>query len=240
MINGVNLKTRSILTYACERESFGIDQLVKEIGANRNTVYQYLSILTKEKKLVRMAKGEYALPASKRVFEYVPSKAVERLYAKLKRILPYTDFCVYDGSIFVPFQHHVATNRAIYVETNREAVDTVFAQLKNVRKNVYKQPGASFMYDYVNLQKPCVIIKAFVTESPVAECNGVVVPTLEKLLVDMQKDADFDYMRGVEGTYMFQTAMEQYVVNIPRLFRYAKRRNAYERIKQIVEQTLKE
>ena len=39
---------------------------------------------------------------------------------------------------------------------------------------------------------------------------------------------------------MFQTAMEQYVVNIPRLFRYAKRRNAYERIKQIVEQTLKE
>ena len=32
---------------------------------------------------------------------------------------------------------------------------------------VYKQPTAKFMYDYVNMHEPCIIVKIFVTESPV-------------------------------------------------------------------------
>lgn len=31
------------------------------------------------------------------------------------------------------------------------------------------------------------------------EIEGIRVPTLEKLLVDTQKDADFDYLQGAES-----------------------------------------
>jgi hypothetical protein len=49
------------------------------------------------------------------------------------------------------------------------------------------------------------------------------VPTLEKLLVDTQKDADFDYLRGVESLNMYWLAFDQYSINTQKLLRYAKR-----------------
>lgn len=48
-------------------------------------------------------------------------------------------------------QRHVSVNHAIYVETNRDAVDSVFSLLKDSDMPVYKQPAAKFMYDYVNM-----------------------------------------------------------------------------------------
>ena len=158
------------------------------------------------------------------------------IYNKLTKELPFTDFCIYDGSIFNSLQHHVAVNHAIYVETNREAVDVVFAQLKKLSRMVYKQPDSDFMYDYVDLKDPCVIVKTFVSESPVNKVNGMATPTLEKLLVDIQKDADLDYMRGIESLYMFQNAISQYVINTPKMLRYAKRRGAYESIHSLIQQ----
>lgn len=51
------------------------------------------------------------------------------------------------------------------------------------------------------------------------------VPTLKKLLVDIQKEDDFDYIQGSEVSYLYQMALNQYSVNTQRLLRYAKRRN---------------
>ena len=224
------------MDYARSHGRIGFAQLVSDIGLNSNTAHQYLSALTKAKKLVRVSNGEYMLP-NKQVFMYIPTRDVEKLYNGLKEELPFTDFCIYDGSIFYTLQHHVSVNHAIYVETNRDAVDAVFFRLKDTQKNVYKQPDADVMYDYVDLQEPCIIVKTFVTESPVNKVNGLRTPTLEKLLVDIQKDDDFDYMRGIESLYMFQTAVDQYVVNTPKMLRYAKRRGAYENISSLIEQT---
>lgn len=235
MINDNHSIKQCVLDYAQNNERFGIDQLVTELKMRINTARQYLSALAKENKIMRIGNGEYMF-TDKQVFRFIPSETLEKLYRELKEELPYTDFCIYDGSIFIPFQHHVSVNHAIYVETNRDAVDVVFAQLKESQNIVYKQPNAAFMYDYVNLQDSCVIVKPFVTESPTNAINGVIVPTLEKILVDIQKDDDFDYMRGTEASYMYQTAFEQYVVNTQKLFRYAKRRGAYDNIQSLVKQ----
>lgn len=236
MMNKENTGKQKILSYARSHGRIDYAQLVSDLGLSSNTSRQYLSTLTKAKKLVRVSNGEYMLP-DKQVFTYLPTKEVEMLYNGLKEELPFTDFCIYDGSIFYPLQHHVSVNHAIYVETNRDAVDAVFSKLKDTQKVVFKQPGTDVMYDYVNLREQCVIVKPFVTESPVNKVNGVETPTLEKLLVDIQKDDDLDYMRGIESLYMYQTALDQYVVNIPKMLRYAKRRGAYENINSLIEQT---
>lgn len=226
MMNRRNTVKQRILDYAYSHGSIGTVQLVSELGLNSNTVHQYIGALTKDQKLVRVGNGKYMLP-DKQIFRYISDKYIEELYCRLKKEFPFTDFCMYDGSIFAPLQHHVSINRAIYVETNRDAVDSVFSRLKDFQNIVYKQPDADLMYNYVDLQKSCVIVKALVTESPVNKISGICIPTLEKLLVDIQKDDDFDYMRGIEGLYMFRTAIDQYVVNVPKMLRYAKRRGAY-------------
>lgn len=236
MMNNEHTIKQRILAYARSHGRIGFAQLVSDLGVNPNTARQYLSRLTRGKKLVRVGSGEYML-SDKQIFMFIPSKDIEKLYSGLKERFPFTDFCIYDGSIFNPLQHHVSVNHAIYVETNRDAVDAVFSQLKDTQKIVYKQPGADLMYDYVDLQEPCVIVKTFVTESPVNKVNGMCTPTLEKLLVDIQKDEDLDYMRGIESLYMFQTAIDQYVVNTPKMLRYAKRRGAYEYISSLIEKT---
>lgn len=236
MMNEEHTIKQRILEHARDHGRVGFAQLVSDLGLKPNTARQYLSRLTKGKKLIRVGSGEYML-SDKQLFMFIPTKDIEKLYGRLKEAFPFADFCIYDGSIFNPLQHHMAVNHAIYVETNRDAVDSVFFRLKDSQKAVYKRPDNDMMYDYVDLHKPCVIVKPFVTEAPVNKVNGIQTPTLEKLLVDIQKDDDLDYMRGIESLYMFQTAIDEYVVNTSKMLRYAKRRGAFDDINSLIKQS---
>ena len=227
---------RQILEYAQTNHRVNANYLASVYGMKPVTARQYLSSLTKEKELVRVGQGEYAI-AQKQAFTYKPSEMTQEIYQKLKKELPFTDFCVYDGSILSPIQHHLSINHAIYVETNRDAVESVFARLKESYKNVYRQPDAAFMYDYIDLREECVIVKPLVTESPLMEVDGIKVPTLEKLLVDIQKDPDYDYVRGSESLNMYQLAFDLYSINTQRLLRYARRRGIAQEINELINQS---
>jgi hypothetical protein len=189
--------------------------------------------MAKEGELVRVGHGEYAI-AQKQTFTYKPSAMALKIYEELKKELPFTDFCVYDGDILSPIQHHLSINHAIYVETNRDAVESVFGRLKESYNKVYRQPDAAFMNDYIDLREEIIIVKALVTESPLMEVDGIKVPTLEKLLVDTQKDPDFDYLRGSESVNMYQLAFDLYFINTQRLLRYARRRGISQEINELI------
>lgn len=230
----MNASKRQILDFARENQRVNVSFLALS-GMKPVTARQYLSSLAKDKELVRVAQGEYALP-DKQSFSYTPSEEAKKIYDGLKSELPFTDFCIYDGSILSPIQHHLSINNAIYVETNRDAVESVFARLKEQYKDVYRQPDSTFMYEYVDLRNQCVIVKTLVTEAPLMTVDGVRVPTLEKMLVDTQKDADFDYIRGAESQYMYQMAFDLYTINTQRLMRYARRRGISKEIQILLNQ----
>ncbi len=198
------------------------------------TVRQYLSALFRAGNLERVGAGLYSL-RRRQDFSYSPSTTVAETYKTLKSALPFADFCVYDGSIIAPIQHHLSINNAIYVETNRDVVDTVFGKLKNDGQTVFRQPDAQFVYDYIDLRKQCFIVKALVSESPTMTVDGIVIPTLEKLLVDIQADADFDYLRGAESQNMFNQAFSLFSINIQRLMRYSRRRNLEQKIQSLAD-----
>ena len=61
------------------------------------------------------------------------------------------------------------------------------------------------------------------------------MPTLEKLLVDILRDADFFYLQGSESERIIENAFNLYAVNRSRLFRYADRRKAKEELSSIIE-----
>ena len=231
----MNASKRQILELEKANQIISVSFLAISRGMKPTTARQYLSTLSKENILVRVGQGEYALP-QKQMFSYSPSEKVKSIYYRLKSELPFTDFCVYDGSIISSIQHHLSINNAIYVETNRDAVDSVFSRLREQQKDVFKQPSATFVADYIDLREPCIIVKPLVTESPLMEIEGIRVPTLEKLLVDTQKDADFDYLQGAESQYMFQMAFELYTINTQRLMRYAKRRGIGQEINELINQ----
>lgn len=231
----MNTCKRKILEIAQNNHNVDANLLATVYGIKPVTAHQYLSKLAKDNLLERVGQGVYA-STERQSFTYKPSDFAKEIFFKMKSELPFTDFCVYDGSIFSPIQHHISINHAIYVETNRDAVETVFNRLKELYKNVYKKPSVALMYDYIDLRENCIIVKTLVTESPLIEVEGIKVPTLEKLLVDTQKDADFDYLQGYESINMYQLAFEQYSINIQRLIRYAKRRNISQEIQELINQ----
>ncbi|MGN0029305.1 MAG: DUF6577 family protein [Marinilabiliaceae bacterium] len=219
----MNVGKSQIVEFANANRLVNADLLSTTYGMKPATARQYLSSLAKANVLARIGQGVYSI-AQKQPFTYLPSDLARAVYERLTAELPFTDFCIYDGSIFSSVQHHLSVNRAIYVETNRDAVETVFTRLKSQYEKVYRQPSSSFMYDYVDLRNECVIVKTLVTESPTMKAGRMKVPTLEKLLVDTQKDADFDYLRGSESYNMFRQAFDLYAINTTKMMRYAKRR----------------
>lgn len=231
----MNVSRTQILDYASQHGIVNAAILISAYGMKPTTARQYLSSLSREDVLVRVGQGEYAF-SQKQMFLYSPSEKVKCIYEGLKSELPFTDFCVYEGGIMRSIQHNLSINNAIYVETNRDAVDSVFSRLKGKYKNIFKMPDATFVADYIDLREQCIIVKTLITESPLMTVENIRVPTLEKLLVDIQKDADFDYLRGSESQYMFQMAFELYNINIRRLLRYAKRRGISVKVEELINQ----
>lgn len=217
---------KQILEYAEWHDGFGVDEIMKaHDGTKRITVLCILSRLVKQGILERKAKGVYSKRSFSSPFEVVLTEQEKAIANMLQKTLPLVSYCVYNGETLAPLQHHVFYDRASYVEVEREAVETVFHLCKDHGYESYMNPTVEMTKDYIDLGKPVVIVKPLVTESPLTQKEGVMVPTLEKLLVDMRKDEDYYFVQGVEETYIFENARSLYDINESRLKRYAKRRN---------------
>lgn len=223
--------SNNIISFAENRPQFSVDDLASFAkGVERNTLSWHLSNLCKLGKLRRIGRGQYTSQI-KSVFIVKASKKVRSLYKSLKKEFSFADFCIYDGSIITPLLHDLSPNATIYVETNRDVMESVFNHLsQKYQGRLFLAPSREMTQKYIDLSQENIIVKPLITESPLADDKGVSVPTLEKLLVDTRTDADFYYLHGYENQEMLKTAIAHYDVNQTRLLRYADRRNERESI----------
>jgi len=218
-----------IKTYASKHKTFGKHELWNWLRQNgeitSNTMTCMLTRMVSGEELCRVARGEYALfTSSKSAFHVVLNDLERNLDKMLRQKFPFATFCIYNGRSLSPLQHHISENNVTYIETERYAVDSVFDYLKSEGCVVWQNPNSDFMYKYVNLKDQCVIVKPLITEAPTEMENGILVPTLEKLLVDIETDSCFEYLHGVESGNMWDKAKQLYNINQTRLKRYAQRR----------------
>ena len=227
----------SILDYADTHHNFSIEDLYahlhKKIGINKPALSWYLFKLVNENRLVRTGRGMYA-EVMKQTFAPKPVKEVKEIYKLLQANFPFAKFCVYQGEIIAPLQHHFLSNRIIYVETNRDSTETVFKFLKGKQRNAYLRPDKKMIYRYVDLESRVFFVKNLISEAPLQKVSGVPTPTLEKLLVDILRDVDFFYLQGSESHRIIENAFTSYTVNQSRLFRYAGRCKVKEELSSIL------
>ncbi len=229
--------SKNIMDYANLHPNFGLQDLYAhldgEADISRQTISWYLTKLIESGRLHRIGHGKYS-KANKQQFSIVLSEEEHSLGEELKQHWPLAHFCIYNGSVISPLQHLLAANNITYLETEREATSSVFNFLKDKGQKVYLRPTRELIYNYIDLSQPAIFVKPLITESPVLEYDGVLVPTLEKLLVDLQKDADFFYLQESEGVNIFRNALSLYVINESRLLRYARRRGIRKEIEIII------
>ena len=229
--------SQSIMDYAALHPNFGLQDLYAyldgEANISRQTVSWYLTKLTESRQLRRIGHGLYAKP-TKQEFVIIPTDEDRTLHDVLKRLWPFANFCIYNGSVISPLQHHLAANNITYIETEREATSAVFNHLRDDGRTAYLRPTRDLIYNYIDLSQPAIFVKPLITESPTLLNEGVMVPTLEKLLVDLQKDQDFFYLQEAEGLNIFSNALSLYTINESRLLRYASRRGIRKEIETII------
>lgn len=231
-----------ILDYAGKAGQFSAAQLEDHLRSVQRDVptaslYYYLNRMIKQNSLARMTRGVYSGVPAKPEFKPTVTDDMTELFSILNKSLPFADFCLYMGTEITPFQHNMAANNILYVETQRDTCDSAFNILKDAGKTVYVRPDKDMINRYVSISETAVFVKPLISESPVISLdNGMKVPTLEKLLVDINADNDFFYLQGEEAFYIFRNAVERYSINEARLLRYARRRNLEQIIKGYMEE----
>ena len=232
-----NETTTSILEYADTHLKFSMEDLFaylhKKIGINKSSLAWYLFKLVNENKLVRTGRGMYAR-ILKPSFAPQPAEEVKEVYDLLTTHFPFAKFCIYQGEIIAPLQHHLSPNRIIYVETERDSAETIFDFLKGEGRPVFLRPSKDIVYRYVDMDSRTIFVKNLVSEAPLQEVSGIPMPTLEKLQVDILRDSDFFYLQGSESERFIENAFKMYSVNRSRLFRYSSRRKVKEELLSIL------
>ena len=227
-----------ILDYAASGNIFGAEDIIgswQRTEISRQSLNAMLARLVKLGKLQRVSRGRYAADPRKAFKPGLLQSTVD-LYKSIEGHYPYASVCIYEGRWLFQFMHHLASNNSIYVEVERDAAESVFEWLRTKGVEAYYRPDGEFIYRYVDLGKGAVIVKVLTSQSPLHEDNGVKIPALEKILVDMYCDKDFMYLQGSEYYHVVNAAQNEYELNMPTLLRYASRRNVKDKIKKILEE----
>lgn len=221
--------TQYILTYAEQNSPFLISELMQSLPdtekLSKRSVVCTISRLVDSHRLARIARGVYSkVYEHKNKFNVVLGEMEREVYELLSSQYPLATFCIYNGQTLAPLQHHLSYNTITYVETERVVIEAAFNTLRDHGYSVFLNPKEEVVTLYIDLKQPAVIVKPLVSEAPLDKQDGFIVPTLEKLLIDILKDPDFSYLQGIESDYMLENANALYSINTSRLARYARRR----------------
>jgi len=238
---GVKKEKEQLIQYFKDRSSFTTDDLLaffsqSQKDIKRATVNWRIYELVRQGILNRTGRGVFSI-GKEQVFSCKVQKKQKSVSSLIKNKLPLIKFCCWHTSVLKEFYHHIAKNDFLIVDVERDAVDSVFFLLKDTNKNIFKEPSPNIIENYVYARKEAIIAKALLSESPLQSAEGVPVPSLEKILVDLYADSNlFFFLQGNELVNIFRNAFEKYTINRDKLMRYAKRRNKEKIIQSTINQ----
>jgi len=222
--------SNEIIRFAAGRQSFSRRELIKNIGnLSEKSLSQQIYRLLKNNRLERVEQGIYRLPVSL----FAVSDEIKKLNEILKNQFSFSDFCFWSSNVLIPFLQHIPNLNFIYVDVENDVTESAFNFLKsNQTKSVFFRPGKEEYYRYITGTES-IIVRQLISESPLQMQDNIFVPTLEKVLVDIAGDVEFDFMQGAEISYFYRNVLEKHTINKRKLLRYASRRGRREEVEQL-------
>lgn len=174
--------------------------------------------------LKRIGRGKFVIGQGKIFIPEISSK-IKSIHSKIVKEFPYLNLCIWDTSSFNEFMIHQPGRFYILVEVEKETTQSVFYYLKENKFSVFVEPTKELIEKYIPYEKETLIVKSLVSEAPVQTIHKIMVPTLEKMLVDIYcDDLIFAAQQGSEMRNIFQEGISKYSINENRMLRYADRR----------------
>lgn len=221
--------TRSIREYASVHGAFTRDEILRFLRSGASLNEQSLDVLlyrlVQQGVLSKSADGEYHSNLEKSLFKPVARDEIKSIYGQLKEQFPFAAFSIWSSADIFPFMHHIPNLDIVYVDVEKDALESVFSYLlDNKQRQAFLAPDRNTFGNYIS-GKPSVILHQEVSQAPVIEVEGIRMPSLEKIMVDILAEPDFFYLQGYEIDYIYEAITSKYAVNEKALLRYAGRRN---------------
>ena len=204
----------------------------EEVG--RSTVDWRIYELTKLGVLYRVGRGIYSLSET---YHYKPEvlRSLKLLFGTVRNQFPYLNICVWNTKLINEFMLHQPGRFYTILEVDKDAMESVFYELKDLGRDAFLNPSEEVLSKYVISKKEPIIITNLITEAPLEEIDGVQTATLEKILVDIcSNETLFSAQQGAELTRIYETAFEKYTISETKLLRYARRRNKKEEVERLI------
>ena len=179
----------------------------------------------------RIGKGKFKL--GKTTF-FVPdiSNKIFKLNKTIKTNFPFITYCIWSSRWINEFSQHISKTGIILADIERDSAESVYHSLKESPIAVFYKPGKELLYEYINGLESAIIIRHLVSEAPVQKIRGVTTVSIEKLLIDIFCDNEFEFVHGGEIVHIFENAFNLYSINQSKLLRYAERKK---KKKEIIE-----
>lgn len=195
----------------------------------------------KEKNLLKpVRKGVYTLTTKPQFHPNIEPKLKE-IATKLNRQFPAARHCVWSTRWLNEWMIHQPGRFLLLVEVEELATESVFYYLKDENyKNVFLNPDDNLLERYVYEQTESIIVKPLITKAPLKKEKKIVVPALEKILVDLFVDRKiYSPFQGSELVNIYDNLFKQYALNITKLLTYAKRRTKEQELLEFVTKNTK-
>ena len=149
----------------------------------------------------------------------------------IRKEYPYINYCIWELSIINSFSQHLINYNVIFLEVEREVIDSVYRALKDMRYKVVRiKDIKEDLSDFAGY----ICVRAVVTEAPLLKEKSGQVASLEKILVDLYCDREFTPFQGNEIYHIYKNAFNDYTVNESTMLRYASRKEKKAEIEEII------
>lgn len=201
---------------------------------SEGTITVYLSKLKKAGKINNPARGFYSI-TDKQIFNPEITQNFKKIYNKIHKEFPFIEICIWNTKWLSDLMRHQPFKNFTIIEVDKEAEEQVFNAVSEWTKNVFFNPNDEILERYISSNtEEVTIIKNLVTESPTVKINKIVIPTLEKLLVDIIIDKELFAAQQGELDFIYKSAFDKYDVNKAKMKRYAIRRNKEQDLERMI------
>lgn len=205
----------------------------EEPDLKRSTLRWRIYELVNKGILQRVKRGVYTLKTGKREWKPEITEDLKKIYASVHDEFPYLEFCVWSTRWLVPYSHHLPVGYLTLLDAEKDTEESVFHFITNNFKiPTLVKPEIKEINTYIDWNRDNIIIRTLISQSPLMETDGIRIPKLEKIIIDLFKDeVVFGSFQGRELKIIYQNLFNDYMINEGTLKRYALRRNKWEGFK---------
>lgn len=231
------LNRNEVLLEMSKKESFNRKDLKNAIRINDPTYnLENLSSLIEsfinKGLVIKEDSNKYCVISKKSFYIYKMSEQLKEIHDILFQKFPDIKFQVWEFSQLNEFLNHLLATTTYIVEVENVFVESFFEVLKEMYSSVLLKPSCDDFFRYA--KENTIVIKKLISESPNDLDNPHQIQ-LEKLLVDIVVDkftSKLINQSEIHDIYLY--CLENYLIDKRKLLRYARRRNSYSLINDIL------